>query len=164
MIVIIGVDPGLARTGWGVINKDGNQLKYLASGVIATDANERIELRLGQIFTELSAVLLKYQPVSAALEETFVNVNSQSSLKLAHARGAIMVALAQGGLAVDQYAPNLVKKSVVGYGRAEKDQIIHMVNLLLPSSNVKLVDEADALAVAICHSGHLVFSGVKNVR
>jgi len=159
MIAIIGVDPGLARTGWGIINKEGNALKYLASGVIATDAAERIELRLVHIFKELSALLIKYQPESAALEETFVNANSQSSLKLAHARGAIMVALAQNNLAVSQYAPNLVKKSVVGFGRAEKDQMIHMVNLLLPASNVKLADEADALAVAICHSGHLAFTG-----
>ena len=158
MIKILGVDPGLACTGWGIISKEGNALKYVASGVIKTNVEEKIELRLNFVFNRLTEIITQYQPMSVALEETFVNVNSQSSLKLAHVRGAIIVAFAQHNLSVSQYAPNLVKKSVVGFGRAEKNQMIHMVNLLLPGSGVKLSDEADALAVAICHAGHLVYA------
>lgn len=154
MILIMGVDPGLACTGWGVINKEGSALKYVASGIIKTDSDHKIEHRLNHVFNEVNLVLAKYQPGCSAMEETFVNMNSQSSLKLAHVRGAIMVALAQHQLDVVQYAPNLVKKSLVGYGRAEKSQMIYMINLLLPACGVKITDEADALAVAICHAGH----------
>lgn len=154
MVLVLGIDPGLACTGWGIINKEGNALKYVASGVIKTESDQRIELRLNLVYNEVKLILDKYAPDSSAIEETFVNMNSQSSLKLAHVRGAIMVAIAQRGLVVNQYAPNLVKKSIVGYGRAEKDQVIHMVNLLLPGCGVKISDEADALAVAICHASH----------
>jgi crossover junction endodeoxyribonuclease RuvC len=154
MIGILGIDPGLAFTGWGLVNKEGNALKYIASGVIKTDSAQPIEFRLNLVFNQLQHILTEYKPACVAIEETFVNMNSQSSLKLAHVRGAIMVAIAQQGLAVNQYAPNLIKKSLVGYGRAEKSQMIHMVNLLLPGCGVKIPDEADALGVAICHSGH----------
>jgi crossover junction endodeoxyribonuclease RuvC len=153
--MILGIDPGLACTGWGIIHKEGSSLKYCGSGVIKTETSSAIELRLNIVFNALQIILAEYRPSCVAMEETFVNMNSQSSLKLAHVRGAIMVSIAQANLRVAQYAPNLIKKSIVGYGRAEKDQVIHMVNLLLPKCDVKISDEADALAVAICHAGHM---------
>jgi crossover junction endodeoxyribonuclease RuvC len=151
-MLIIGIDPGLAKTGWGVIRKDGNKLSYIASGVIETKADLPIQERLLIIYKSLIDAMNLWKPECAAMEETFVNMNSKSSLKLAHARGASMVAVASYGISLEEYAPNLVKKTVVGVGRAEKDQVSRMVKVILPTSNINLSDESDAIAVAICHS------------
>ena len=157
MALILGIDPGLANTGWGIIEVIGNSLKYVKSGVVKTTTDLSIDLRLKLIFEHIDHVVKEYRPDLAAIEETFVNVNSKSSLKLGQVRGAIMVAIAMHDIRIAEYAPNLIKKSIVGFGRAEKDQMIHMINLLLPGSNIKIADEADALAVAICDANHQKF-------
>lgn len=153
-IRILGVDPGLRRTGWGVIEAEGHRLSFVAAGVIAPDAEQDLAHRLAGVFAGLQAVLAEHAPHEAAVEETFVNVNPTATLKLGQARGVAMLAPALAGLDVAEYAPNLVKKTVVGAGHAEKRQIQHMVSLLLPKALVKSPDAADALAVAICHAQH----------
>lgn len=154
MRVILGIDPGLRNTGWGVIQSKGNELKYIASGTIKTDAKESICKRLANLSKDLQQVITEFDPDESAIEETFVNKNGQSTLKLAQARGALIVTLANADLDVAEYAPTLVKKSIVGAGRAEKSQIQMMVKTLLPKSACKTDDEADALAIAICHANH----------
>lgn len=155
MTFIIGIDPGLQKTGWGVIRHTGNQLSFIACGIIKTGgAEQALASRLLHLNRELVRVIGSCQPAQAAIEETFVNVNGQSTLKLGQARGAIILTLAQAGLPVAEYAATLVKKSVVGAGRAEKSQIAHMVQLLLPGCGRHGTDAMDALAVAICHAHH----------
>ncbi len=151
---VLGIDPGLENTGWGIIDAQGNRLSYVASGIIKTKAADEISLRLLQIQQGLSTIIAQWQPETSAIEETFVNKNAASSLKLGMARGAAMLAPAMAGLPVGEYAANLVKKSVVGSGHADKDQIAHMIKVLLPAVNGAKADEADALAVAICHAHH----------
>lgn len=150
---IIGIDPGLQRTGWGIIDVDGNKLRHVSHGVVATDSAIPMPDRLTQIFDGLTQMMMLWQPDEAAIEETFVNKNPASSLKLGQARGAAMVAPAKLGLAVSEYPATLVKKSVVGTGHAEKAQIQTMIRMLLPGIEAS-PDAADALAVAICHSHH----------
>lgn len=150
---IIGIDPGLQRTGWGIIDVAGNKLMHISHGVIATDSKEPTADRLKKIFDELTQMMMLWQPTEAAIEETFVNKNPVSSLKLGLARGAAMVATAKMGLAVAEYPANLVKKSVVGAGHAEKEQVQAMIRILLPGVEASS-DAADALAVAICHAHH----------
>lgn len=149
---IIGLDPGLRATGWGVILAEGNRLRHLGHGTIRTNPDEDLAYRLRQVHDALTAVLAEWQPQTAAVEETFVNKNPSSTLKLGQVRGVILLAPAQIGLPVAEYAPNAVKKAVVGVGHAEKEQIHAMVRRLLPGIEVKGADEADALAVAICHA------------
>lgn len=150
---IIGIDPGLQRTGWGIIDVNGNRLSHIMHGVIATDAKADIALRLVKIFDELTTMINLWVPTMAAVEETFVNKNPASALKLGLARGAAMLAPAKAGLGVSEYPANLVKKSVVGAGHAEKEQVQAMIRVLLPGVEAA-VDAADALAVAICHAHH----------
>lgn len=150
---IIGIDPGLQRTGWGIIDVAGSKLTHISHGVIATDSKEPTADRLKKIFDELTQMMMLWQPAGAAIEETFVNKNPASSLKLGLARGAAMVATAKMGLAVAEYPANLVKKSVVGAGHAEKEQVQAMIRILLPGVEASS-DAADALAVAICHAHH----------
>jgi crossover junction endodeoxyribonuclease RuvC len=150
---IFGIDPGLQRTGWGVIDVAGNRLVHVAHGVIKTDPREETARRLYTIFAELSATIVKWRPTEAAIEETFVNQNPASALKLGLARGVGMMAPANLGLSVAEYAANLVKKSVVGAGHAEKSQVQMMIKVLLPGVEAAS-DAADALAVAICHAHH----------
>jgi crossover junction endodeoxyribonuclease RuvC len=159
MVLILGIDPGLAVTGWGVIRSEGNSLNYVASGVIKTLAEENIVHRLKYIFEQIDQLVVKYAPDRAAIEETFVNVNAKSSLKLGQVRGAIMVGIAKHGVDIAEYAPNLVKKSIVGFGKADKNQMIHMVKVLLPGTIIKIADEADAVAIAICDANHRRISG-----
>ena len=149
---IFGIDPGLQRTGWGVIDVNGNRLTHVAHGVIKTDPKEEMAQRLFAIFRDLSAMIVQWRPTHAAIEETFVNQNPASALKLGQARGVAMMAPANLGLSVAEYAPNLIKKSVVGAGHAEKTQIQMMIKVLLATEAV--ADAADALAVAICHAHH----------
>ncbi len=152
---ILGIDPGLVKTGWGVIELDGNSLSYVASGLIKSKASEALYVRLSRIDFELTKIVRKYAPDSAAIEETFVNSNAASALKLGFARGVAIVAPAREGLCVGEYSATLVKKSIVGTGHAEKKQIGMMIRRLLPNtSGVISEDEADALAVAVCHANH----------
>lgn len=150
---IIGIDPGLQRTGWGIIDIVGNKLTHISHGVVATDSKTPMAQRLAAIFDGLTQMMMIWQPQEAAIEETFVNKNAASSLKLGQARGAAILAPAKLGVAVDEYAANLVKKSVVGAGHAEKEQVQAMIKVLLPGVEASS-DAADALAVAICHAHH----------
>ncbi len=151
---LIGIDPGLRRTGWGVLDVQGNRMSHVANGSVDADAAQPLADRLVQLFEGLEEVLMRYQPGEAAVEETFVNVNPASTLKLGQARGIALLAPAKYGLAVAEYTPNLVKKSVVGSGHASKEQIQMMVGTLLPGCQFSSADAADALAVAICHAHH----------
>mgnify|MGYP000125997002 CR=1 FL=1 len=152
-IRIIGIDPGLRRTGWGVIESDGVRLVYVASGHLAS-SGETLAYRLREIYEGLSSVLASFHPAEAAVEETFVNDNARATLKLGQARGMALLAPAMKGLRGAEYPPNLIKKTVVGNGHAEKRQIQLMVSMLLPKARFSSADEADALAIAICHANH----------
>ena len=151
---IIGIDPGLRNTGWGVIEAEGTRLSYIADGSVHSDADAPLASRLLQIYTKLAEILQRYAPDEAAIEETFVNKDARATLKLGQARGAAMLAPALVGISVAEYAPNVVKKSVVGAGHAEKDQVKHMVKVLLPRAELNSSDSIDALAIAICHAHH----------
>ena len=153
-IRILGVDPGLRNTGWGIIEAAGSRLSFLACGSIRTDAQTSLAERLAAIHRALADLIEKSGPHEAAVEETFVNRDPQSTLKLGQARGAAITALALKELPVSEYAANLIKKTVVGVGHAEKAQVAMMVKMLLPASNATSPDAADALAVAICHAQH----------
>jgi crossover junction endodeoxyribonuclease RuvC len=153
-IRILGIDPGLRNTGWGVIESDGSRLTYVACGTVRSDAGETLPERLRQLMEGLAAVIAAHAPDEAAVEETFVNRDPQSALKLGQARGVALLAPAMSGVSVAEYAANLVKKTVVGAGHAEKAQVAMMVRVLLPKSELKSADAADALAVAICHAQH----------
>ncbi|MEI6203131.1 MAG: crossover junction endodeoxyribonuclease RuvC [Enhydrobacter sp.] len=150
---LLGLDPGLRLTGWGVIDVDGNRLRHVAHGVVKVPADRSLAERLNDLFEGVAAVIAAQQPAEAAVEETFVSVNPASTLKLGQARGVVMLAPARAGLHVFEYAATVVKKSVVGTGHAEKTQIAMMVGRLLPGV-VATADAADALAVAICHAHH----------
>lgn len=149
---ILGIDPGLQKTGWGIIVQEGHRLGFVASGLIRTKAQDPLPLRLAQLHEGLVEILRLHTPDSAAVEETFMNNNAASTLKLGQARGVLLCAPALLGLPVAEYATNLVKKSVVGTGHAAKAQIGLMVRTLLPTSGAISEDEADALAVAITHA------------
>ncbi|MEO1329431.1 MAG: crossover junction endodeoxyribonuclease RuvC [Pseudomonadota bacterium] len=148
---VIGIDPGLRRTGWGVIDVDGVRLRHVANGV-CPGAGDALSVRLRAIFTGLRAVIAEHRPTAAAVEQTFVNRDPAGALKLGQARGAALLAPAEAGLPVAEYAPNAVKKTVVGVGHADKTQIAHMVRVLLPGAVPAGADAADALAIAICHA------------
>lgn len=150
---LIGFDPGLRLTGWGVIEVDGNRLRHVAHGVIKVSVEGSLASRLDNLFEGVVAALAAHKPDEAAVEETFVNVNPASTLKLGQARGVVLLAPARAGLPVFEYAANLVKKSVVGAGHADKRQIAMMVSRLLPGVTAT-ADAADALAIAICHAHH----------
>lgn len=154
-MIIIGLDPGLACTGWGVIAAEGNRLSHIANGQVRTDAKAALPDRLVRLEEALGAVLAAHAPGAAACEEVFLNDNPQSTLKLGQARGVILFALAKRGLAIGEYAPRLVKKALVGTGGADKIQVHAMVQRLLPAAKIAGADAADALAVAITHAHHL---------
>ena len=154
MIRIIGLDPGLRNTGWGIISFNGGQLSHVAHGVVHSQQKAELPIRLNQLFKGLQEVLQLYVPDEAAVEETFVNTNATSTLKLGMARGVVLLAPATLGLPVGEYAANKVKKTVVGAGHADKHQVSLMVQRLLPKAGVVTLDAADALAVAICHAWH----------
>ena len=148
----LGIDPGLRFTGWGVVSTNGNNLSYLGSGTVCSPADKPLADRLYYIFSELRLVMQEYSPDECGVEEVFVNRNPNSTLKLGHARAAAILAAADSKVKVFEYAPNLIKKSVVGVGHADKNQINVMVKFLLPNAEFDTNDAADALAVAICHS------------
>jgi crossover junction endodeoxyribonuclease RuvC len=154
-LIILGLDPGLGNTGWGLISSDGNRLSHLANGQIKTDASAPLPERLASLAEQLEQLIGERQPTGAAVEEIFVNKNPQSTLKLAQARGVVLMTAARAGIAVGEYAPTLVKKAVVGTGGADKAQVHAMVSRLLPGVAIAGPDAADALAVAIAHAHHL---------
>ncbi len=151
---ILGLDPGLRYTGWGLIEAAGNRLSHVANGRVTSDAKSALAERLLQLDDGLQAVLADWLPDAAAVEETFVNKNPTTTLLLGQARGVALLAAARNGVAVHEYSPNLIKKSVVGTGHAAKQQIHAMVGHLLPACQITSADAADALAVAICHAHH----------
>jgi crossover junction endodeoxyribonuclease RuvC len=149
---LIGLDPGLRNTGWGIVDVQGNRLVYVADGTVAPDPNQDLAYRLRDLHEGLAQVLADFQPDEAAVEETFVNKNPNSTLKLGEARGVVVLAPALAGIRVSEYSANRIKKSVVGAGHATKEQVQIMVRRLLPSCRFSSADAADALAVAICHA------------
>jgi crossover junction endodeoxyribonuclease RuvC len=152
---ILGLDPGLGTTGWGLIQADGNRLSHIANGQLTTKTSAQLPERLASLGEQLEALIAEHRPDSAAVEEVFVNANPQSTLKLGQARGVIIMTAARAGIDVGEYAARLVKKAVVGVGNAEKAQVHAMVARLLPGVKIDGPDAADALAVAICHAHHL---------
>ena len=151
---VLGLDPGLRITGWGMIEMIDNRLRYLGDGIIRSDGKLSLAERLGQLHRGVLDVLAAWSPDQAAVEQTFVNKNPESTLKLGQARGVVLLAPALSGLPVGEYAPTQVKQAVVGSGRAAKEQVGMMVRTLLPGCLVSSPDAADALAVAICHAHH----------
>lgn len=151
-MIVLGLDPGLAATGWGVIEASGNRLRHIAHGTVKTQPNAPLAERLLALHDGLSAMIAAHHCSAAAIEEVFVNANPQSTLKLGQARGVVMLAAARGGLPVTEYATRLVKKAIVGVGSADKAQVQAMVERLLPGVKVAGADAADALAVAIAHA------------
>ena len=151
---VLGIDPGLENTGWGIVDSQGSRLIFIAAGVVKTKPADPVAQRLLKIYEGLSQVIRDWQPETSAIEETFVNKNAASSLKLGQARGVAILVPASYGLEVAEYSANLVKKSVVGTGHAAKDQVGMMIKMLLPGCGEMAADAADALAVAICHVHH----------
>jgi crossover junction endodeoxyribonuclease RuvC len=154
LIRILGIDPGLRVTGWGVVEAEGNRLRHVADGIVMTDAEAGVPARLRALHEALTALIAAYGPQEAAVEETYVNANATATLKLGYARGIALLAPALAGLAVAEYGAKTVKLSVVGTGGADKVQVGLMVRRLLPGATLKRADAADALAVAICHAHH----------
>ena len=152
---ILGLDPGLGTTGWGLIRAEGNRLSHLANGQLKTRTGDPLPERLADLARQLEAIIEEHRPGAAAVEEVFVNKNPQSTLKLGQARGVVLMIAARAGIAVGEYAPTLVKKAVVGTGGADKPQVHAMIQRLLPGAAIAGPDAADALAVAITHAHHL---------
>lgn len=153
MIRIIGIDPGLRNLGWGVIDVSGSRISHVANGVCRSTGDD-LAARLLSLHGQLTQIFATYQPQSAAVEQTFVNKDGAGTLKLGQARGIAMLVPAQAGLSVGEYAPNKVKKTVVGVGHADKVQVDHMVRMQMPGVDIAGPDAADALAIAICHAHH----------
>jgi len=154
-VILLGLDPGLGTTGWGLIRAEGNRLSHIANGRLKTDIAAPLPRRLAHLDAMLVALIADHAPQAAAVEEVFVNSNPQSTLKLGQARGVVLCAAARSGIEVGEYSPTLVKKAVVGTGKAEKAQVHAMIARLLPGIKIDGADAADALAVAICHAHHL---------
>lgn len=150
---VIGIDPGLRNLGWGVIDVAGNRTTHVANGICTSEGDDLAQ-RLLSLHSQLSEVIATYQPTAAAVEQTFVNKDGAGTLKLGQARGIAMLVPAQAGLPVGEYAPNTIKKTVVGVGHADKTQVAHMVGVQLPGVEIAGPDAADALAIAICHAHH----------
>ena len=149
---LIGLDPGLRKTGWGIIDVEGSRLIHIANGIVKSDDSNSLAERLRQLFDGLSQVIVDWAPHSAAVEETFVNKNPMSTLKLGQARGISLLVPSLAGIAVAEYSPNHIKKTVVGSGHAGKEQVAAMLKILLPKAVINGEDAGDALAVAICHA------------
>jgi crossover junction endodeoxyribonuclease RuvC len=152
---VLGLDPGLGTTGWGLIEADGNRLSHIANGQLKTNTSAPLPERLADLCSQLEALIAEHRPEAAAVEEVFVNKNPQSTLKLSHARGVALMCAARAGIDVGEYAPTLVKKALVGTGGAQKAQVHAMVSRLLAGAKIAGPDAADALAVAITHAHHL---------
>ena len=157
-IRILGLDPSLVACGWGVIESEGTKLRHVAHGVIKPDTKAELHTRLRELFETITDVIRLHDPVEAAVEEAFMKNNAASAIKLGHARAACLLAGSLAGLGIGEYSPRSVKKSVVGTGTADKAQVAHMMNVLMPGCGVKAGDASDALAIAICHA-HRVSAG-----
>ena len=155
---VLGIDPGLRNLGWGVIEVQGSRLSHVANGIIHSEGGD-LARRLVSLHSALTEVIARHEPDAAAVEQTFVNKDAVATLKLGQARGIALLVPAQAGLSVGEYAPNAVKKAVVGVGHAAKGQVEHMVRFQLPGGDIAGADAADALAVAICHAHHLQSAG-----
>lgn len=157
MVKILGLDPSLSSTGWGIIEAENNRLRYVADGFIPTETHMPIAERLALIYKTLSGVIELYKPDEAAIEQVFMNTNAVSTIKLGMARGVVMMVPAMFEIPVTEYEPNKIKKAVVGVGKAEKTQVETMVKILLPGCKPKNNDSSDALAIAICHFNNRSF-------
>ena len=155
---VIGLDPGLRRTGWGVVDVEGPRLRHVANGVCVSEGDD-LAARLRSLHEQIAAVLARHRPAAAAVELTFVNKDAAGTLKLGQARAISLLAPAQAGIAVAEYAPNAVKKAVVGVGHAAKEQVAHMVRMQFPGVAIAGADAADALAIALCHAHNARFAG-----
>jgi crossover junction endodeoxyribonuclease RuvC len=164
MTRLLGIDPGLRFTGWGIIEADGNKLRHLADGVIATDGAASVPERLKVLHDALAMLLAQYRPHEAAVEQTYVNRNGTATLKLGYARGVALLAPALSGIPVTEYAAKSVKMAVVGTGGADKAQVQMMVQRLLPGAAIRRADAADALAVAVCHAHYRASNGTWHRR
>lgn len=151
---IIGLDPSLTSTGWGVIEVQGNRIRYIADGIVTTNSKMSMADRLVVLYDGICEVVEKYQPDEASIEQVFMNTNPLSTLKLGQARGVVFLAPAKYNIPVFEYEPNKIKKAVVGVGHADKNQVETMVKMLLPGCNPVNSDSSDALAIAICHNNH----------
>ena len=160
-IRILGIDPGLRRTGWGLIDVEGNRLIHVACGSILSNDKASLAERLVQIHDGLTRIVEEFRPAEAAVENTFVNKDAVATLKLGQARGIALLIPARAGIAVSEYAPNLVKKTIVGAGHCEKEQIRLMLRVLLPKADPPSHDAADALAIAVCHAHHRQSAALK---
>ncbi|MES1200946.1 MAG: crossover junction endodeoxyribonuclease RuvC [Pseudomonadota bacterium] len=154
VVLILGVDPGLNRCGWGLVASEGVRLSHVAHGVIKPPSQGELAARLAVLYEELSAIIATHKPHEAAVEETFVNSNARAALALGQARGVALAAAAKGCVSVAEYSPATIKKAVVGSGAADKTQIAFMVRRLLPTAGDVTADAADALGVALCHAAH----------
>lgn len=154
VIRIIGIDPGLRRMGWGIVESLGNSLRFVDSGTVTSNGDMDLASRLCQLHDGLADIIHQHQPHEAAVEQTFVNKDAVATLKLGQARGIAMLVPARAGLQVSEYAPNAVKKSVIGVGHGDKKQIHMMLKVLMPKAIFKGNDAADALAIAVCHAHH----------
>ncbi|GHF22449.1 crossover junction endodeoxyribonuclease RuvC [Kordiimonas sediminis] len=152
---VLGLDPGLQKTGWGIVDSDGTRLSHVANGTVKSDPKKALSDRLLELYEGLECVIAEWQPHTCAVEETFVNKNPASTLKLGQARGICLLVPARAGLIVAEYTPNHIKKSVVGVGHAAKDQVDAMIRVLLPGVKINGADAADALAVSVCHAHHV---------
>ena len=157
---IIGIDPGLRKTGWGIIETDGIKLSFVAAGTVKSGSDLSLASRLLQIFDGLELIITKYQPSEASIEQTFVNRDGKATLKLGQARGVAMLVPAKAGLKIAEYAPNQVKKSVIGVGHGDKSQMKAMLGYLLPRAKFDSDDAADALGIAVCHAHHRKMSNL----
>jgi crossover junction endodeoxyribonuclease RuvC len=155
---VIGIDPGLRNMGWGIIDVEGSRLSHVANGTCTSKSGD-LASRLLSLHQQLNAVFIEHAPEAAAVEQTFVNSNGAATLKLGQARAIALLVPAQAGLEVAEYAPNTVKKVVVGVGHAQKEQVAHMVKAQLPAAKLAGPDAADALAIALCHAHHARFAG-----
>ncbi|MCH9764504.1 MAG: crossover junction endodeoxyribonuclease RuvC [Alphaproteobacteria bacterium] len=151
---IVGIDPGLRCTGWGIVDCQGARLSFVACGHLKSTTGDPLAYRLRELYEGLGSTIATFHPDEAAVEETFVNDNPRATLKLGQARGMALLAPALLGLQIAEYPPNLVKKAVVGAGHADKNQVQAMIGYLLPKAKFETADEADALAIAICHAHH----------
>ena len=156
-MIIIGIDPGLTKTGIGIIESKNNSLNYVFSDTIYSSPKDDLADRLNHFHESLTKIIKDFNPKIAAIEETFINTNPLSSLKLGHVRGSLMLSLSIVRIPIFEYSTTAIKKAIVGKGRADKDQIQMMVKVLLPKANFKTEDEADAIATAICHCNHSNF-------
>lgn len=160
-IRIIGLDPSLVACGWGVVECEGTKLRHVGHGVIKPNPKMDLHLRLRELFETLTDVIKRHDPAEAAVEEAFMKNNAASAIKLGHARAACLLSASLAGLGVGEYSPRSVKKSVVGTGTADKAQVAHMMNVLMPGCDVKAGDASDALAIAICHGHRVAVSGAR---